>query len=75
MKPDLDSRASKVRRISGLIGIVPSAIFVSLALEGVLVGWWIWLLAGLMLVGGAFQLFEAQVNWCALRAMGFKTPF
>ncbi|MGA1046018.1 MAG: hypothetical protein ACO3ZY_12565, partial [Phycisphaerales bacterium] len=25
-------------------------------------------------VGGAFMLFEGLVGWCAVRAMGFKTP-
>lgn len=24
--------------------------------------------------GGAFMLFEGLVGWCAVRAMGFKTP-
>jgi len=24
--------------------------------------------------GGAFALFEARAGWCAVRAIGFKTP-
>ena len=24
--------------------------------------------------GGVFAIFEALVGWCAIRAMGFKTP-
>lgn len=26
-------------------------------------------------ISGIFVLFEALVGWCAVRAMGFKTPF
>jgi hypothetical protein len=25
-------------------------------------------------IGGGFMLFEGLVGWCAVRAMGFKTP-
>jgi len=25
-------------------------------------------------LGGAFAIFEARAGWCALRAMGIKTP-
>lgn len=27
------------------------------------------------IAGGAFALFEAIKGWCAIRAMGFGTPF
>ena len=26
------------------------------------------------LAGGAFAVFEARAGWCAVRAMGFRTP-
>jgi hypothetical protein len=30
--------------------------------------------AGAAMLGGAFAIFEARAGWCALRAMGIKTP-
>lgn len=35
--------------------------------------WTIWPAAAIWL-SGMFVLFEAAVGWCAMRAMGFKTP-
>lgn len=29
----------------------------------------------LLALGGAFAVFEGLVGWCAIRAMGVKTPF
>ena len=29
----------------------------------------------LLALGGAFTVFEGLVGWCAIRAMGVKTPF
>jgi hypothetical protein len=36
-------------------------------------GWTIWPAVALWL-SGMFVLFEAMMGWCAVRAMGFKTP-
>lgn len=35
--------------------------------------WAIWPAAGIW-VSGIFVIFEALVGWCAVRAMGFRTP-
>ena len=45
-----------------------------LGVAGVVVGWWVWGLAGVLLVGGAFARFEARRGGCILRAMGIRTP-
>jgi hypothetical protein len=37
-------------------------------------GWMPWTLSLLILVGGAFMIFESRAGWCVIRAMGFKTP-
>jgi hypothetical protein len=54
----------------------------ALVLLGV-VAWWVaslssdgvvpWLVAGPVVAGGLFSLFEARRGWCAARALGFKT--
>jgi hypothetical protein len=37
-------------------------------------GWTIWPAAAIW-ISALFVIFEALVGWCAVRAMGFKTPF
>jgi len=37
-------------------------------------GWTIWPAAAIW-ISGLFVVFEALVGWCAVRAMGFRTPF
>jgi hypothetical protein len=32
------------------------------------------IVGGLALAAGAFLIFEARAGWCAVRALGFKTP-
>ena len=70
---NIDSRGRAVRLVYGLI------------LLGAGVGmllWWAlpagtaraWVATALVLAGGAFAVFEARAGWCAIRAMGFKTP-
>jgi hypothetical protein len=46
-----------------------------------LAGYWVWrggMMTGItalaLLSAGAFMIFEARAGWCALRAMGWKTP-
>jgi predicted lysophospholipase L1 biosynthesis ABC-type transport system permease subunit len=36
---------------------------------------WHWLVAAGLLLAGVFQIIEGAIGWCALRAMGRKTPF
>ena len=52
-----------------LIGVVLLAAWAVPTQSGVA-----WAVAAAALVSGAFMVFEAQAGWCALRAMGFKTP-
>ncbi len=33
-----------------------------------------WAIAGVLALLGAFQIFEASMGWCAVRALGFRTP-
>ncbi len=74
MQCNIDSKGKAVRLISGLL-----CTLVGLVLLGL--GWWgvepYWGLIGVgvgTLAGGAFQIYEGWTGWCALRAMGWKTP-
>ncbi len=63
-----------MRLFFGLLTLVLGVVAAILVMVLALPGWWWWLIvAGLLLLGG-FTVFEAKSGWCALRAMGIKTP-
>lgn len=69
--PNIDERGKAYRRRGGtaliVLGIVTGAWPV---LTGSFGGF---IVSGLLIVTGAFMLFEARNSWCALRAAGIKT--
>lgn len=73
MQCNIDARGKRVRVISG---------FVMVATGLVLLGAWAipsddwvaWTVTLVVILSGAFMLFEARAGWCAIRAMGFRTP-
>ena len=70
---NIDSRGKMLRLIMGLVFLLDGVTLMFLW------GWRThstigWLTAGAMVLGGAFMIFEARKGWCALRAMGMKTP-
>ena len=70
---NIDSRGRAVRLVYGLILL--GAGVAMLLLWALPVGSaWAWVATALVLAGGAFAVFEARAGWCAIRAMGFKTP-
>ena len=74
MQCNIDAKGRAVRLVWGGMLVLCSLLLGVLAVVGVLVGWWVWALAGVLLVGGAFAVFEARKGWCLLRAMGIRTP-
>jgi hypothetical protein len=64
-----------------LIRLIYGVAFVSIgALLAVFWAWprggaLAWVVSLIALLGGAFAIFESRKGWCALRAMGLKTPF
>jgi hypothetical protein len=69
LQPHADSRnhAQSVQLTTGIaLGVL------AFLMHG---GFWGLLLGGVaLLAGGFFQIYEAHKGWCAIRAMGFKTP-
>ncbi len=69
---NIDAKGKKVRLINGLV---------TTAIAVVLVFAWAipypsllsWVITGVMLISGAFMIFEGWAGWCVMRAMGFKT--
>ncbi len=74
MQCNIDARGRAVRLVVGVLSVLLSLVFAVLLLSGVLVhGAW-WVLVVFAFAGGVFGIFEGRSGWCAVRAMGFKTP-
>jgi hypothetical protein len=70
---NIDSKGKAVRLIYGVILVVVGVVLIFLWARPT-GGWFAWAVTLLMIVGGAFAIFEARAGWCVVRAMGFKTP-
>ena len=70
---NIDRAGRWARGISGVLFLV-IAFFVLLRgieIGGVPVRWTIGIVSAIF---GIFQVFEALVGWCVMRALGFRTP-
>jgi hypothetical protein len=70
---NIDSRGKMLRLIMGMIFLLDglTLLFLWAWRTGSHAGW---ATSIVMMLGGAFMIFEARKGWCALRAMGMKTP-
>lgn len=74
---NIDAKGKAIRLIGGLLAILAGLIGYFVVDQGVLpipetlghVG------VALVLLSGAFSIFEARSGWCVIRAMGFKTRY
>jgi apolipoprotein N-acyltransferase len=73
MQCNIDRRGQRIRYMIGIIVLFAGIVLVAATL---LAAWprWLSIIAALMMLGGAFGIFEARKKWCAVRAMGFRTP-
>jgi hypothetical protein len=70
---NIDARGKLVRLIYGVAFVFAGIVMV--------IAWaWgsgsllAWVVSTVTLLGGAFAVFESRAGWCALRAIGIKTP-
>jgi hypothetical protein len=73
MTCNIDAKGKLVRLIYGLVFVIAGIVLLfawALPSGGVLA----WIVTIALIAGGAFAIFEARAGWCAVRAMGFKTP-
>ena len=70
---NIDSRGRAARLIYGVVAVIAGVVTAAAwALpSGTVLAW---VVTVSLLVAGAFGIFEARAGWCAVRAMGFKTP-
>lgn len=73
MQCNIDARGKSVRLITGVVMVVLGLAAAALPAFGV-VGPWGWVIVGVLIAVGGFGIFEARAGWCAVRAMGLKTP-
>jgi len=72
LTPNIDDLGRKSRLIGG---ILLSSVAIGLIIAWAFTGSRAMLIAGIVLcIIGPFMIFEAAHGWCALRAMGIKTP-
>jgi hypothetical protein len=73
MTCNIDAKGKRVRLIYGIVLVVAGIVLLfvwALPSGGILA----WVVTVALLAGGMFSIFEARAGWCAVRAMGFKTP-
>jgi hypothetical protein len=69
---NIDQRGRRARLISGAVVVLCGG---ALIVTGLIIGSKALLVVGIFLdVAGSFMIFEGARGWCALRAMGVKTP-
>lgn len=73
MQCNIDARGKAARLAGGVISCAAGLIAALLWLSGLAGGWALAVGIALLALGG-FAVFEGWAGWCALRAMGFKTP-
>ena len=70
---NIDSRGKVARLIWGILCLLAGLGLMLLWARGS--GSWVrWAVSAVCLLAGAFGIFEARAGWCAVRAMGIKTP-
>jgi hypothetical protein len=74
MQCNIDSRGRAVRLVAGVITVGLGGLLLALGLLGGIGQPWIAWAGGGLIVAGGFGVFEARAGWCALRAMGVRTP-
>ena len=73
MQCNIDARGKRVRLINGIVTTVVGIVLLfAWAMRSD--GWVPWVTTIAALASGAFMIFEARAGWCAIRAMGIKTP-
>ena len=72
MQCNIDARGKAMRLINGIIGVIVGLVLLfAWALRTGSIAAWV--VTGVVLLAGAFSIFEARAGWCIVRAMGFKT--
>ena len=69
---NIDANGKKLRLFLGAASVF-LAVILAIFWAGPAARTGPWLVTAIILLIGAFAIFEARAGWCAVRAMGFKT--
>ncbi|MBL9147898.1 MAG: hypothetical protein JNM94_04320 [Phycisphaerae bacterium] len=73
MQCNIDARGKAVRLVAGSVVEAIGFLLAALWFTNVLPAW-AGIVGGIAVVSGLFMIFEGLAGWCAIRALGFKTP-
>ncbi len=71
---NIDARGKAYRFKLGIMGVVAGLVLAAAFYISGIEGEIPWLISLGLTGGGAFAIFEAWTGWCAVRALGFRTP-
>lgn len=71
---NIDAKGRRARLIFGVVVLVIALVYSILSIVLDFASGTTWLLAGVLAVGGVFNVLQAKLGWCVVRAMGIKTP-
>jgi hypothetical protein len=71
---NIDRRGKTIRLVMGVLLETVGLLLGVLWFMSIGPSWLVWPAAAIW-ISGMFVIFEAVVGWCAVRAMGMKTPF
>lgn len=74
LKCNIDRLGRRVRLGAGALVEATGAIVLLLRVAGIIEGDWPWIVGISAIAGGTFMILEGAMGWCAVRAMGFRTP-
>jgi len=74
MQCNLNAREKVQRLVSGLVIGAIGLVLLALLLLDVVGGWWAWTLCAMLIVAGAFGVFEYSAAWCIVKAVFRRGP-
>ena len=74
MKCNIDAHGKRLRLLLGLAGLILGGVALAATLWSPLPGEAGYPIAAGLLIFGGIGVAQAWSGWCALRAMGFRTP-
>lgn len=75
MQCNISRTGRRIRLAGGILTSLAAIVLAALMLAGTVGGAWAWPAVILLLLVGGFQIVEGTLGWCAVRAMGLRTPF
>lgn len=71
---NINQQGRTLRIVAGAMLEGPGFVLLALRFTGVLAGDWPWFVGAAAVAGGSFMIIEGALGWCAIRALGIKTP-